>query len=53
VLDGRALTLTPREKDALLAEARQKYGSCVSELSAAKLNFNSQLSYINGALGKE
>lgn len=45
------LTLTPASKRALLAEARQKYGSCVREPSPERLNPKSQLSYANGALG--
>jgi hypothetical protein len=53
LLDHRGLTLTLEQKRSLLAEARQKYGSCVREPSTARLNTNSQLSYLNGALGNE
>jgi hypothetical protein len=53
VLGQRGLTLIPERKQALLSEARKKYGACVEELSPDRLNFNSQLSYVNGALGKD
>ncbi len=53
VLGQRDLVLTPEAKRALLSEARAKYGGCVRELSPKQLNFNSQLFYVNGALGKE
>ena len=49
----RGLTLTPERKQALLAEARQKYGACVAEPAPERLNANSQLSYAPaGVLGK-
>jgi len=47
----RDLTLTQKSKQALLTEARRKYGPCVSEPSPERLNPKSQLSYVNGALG--
>jgi hypothetical protein len=53
VAGQHGLILTPATKRALMAEARAKYGACVEELSPEKLKFNSQLSYVNGALGKE
>ena len=53
VLGQRGMTLTPQAKRALLSEARGKYGVCVTELSPDRLNFKSQLSYVNGALGNE
>lgn len=53
VAGQRGMTLAPATKRALLGEARAKYGACVEQLSPEKLNFHSQLSYVNGALGKE
>jgi len=53
VVGERGLRLTPAAKQAVLLEARKKYGTCARELSPDRLNFNSQLSYVNGALGKE
>ena len=53
VLRQRGVSLAPQAKQALLSEARAKYGACVGELSPDRLNFNSQLSYVNGALGKD
>jgi hypothetical protein len=47
------LTLTPGLKNALLAEARKKYGACVSKPTSVRLNLNSQFSFLpRGALGK-
>jgi hypothetical protein len=53
VAGERGLRLTPAAKEAVLSEARRKYGTCVTELSPGRLNPKSQLSYVNGALGKE
>ena len=53
-VDRLGLTLTPERKRALLAEARQKYGACVSEPSPGRLKLNSQLSSVPaGVLGKD
>ena len=52
-LGQRGLAVTAQRKRALLAEARQKYGTCVGEPSPGRLNLNSQLSYAPpNALGK-
>jgi len=45
----RGLTLTAEQKRALLAEARQKYGACVSEPAPERLNAKSQLDYYRRA----
>jgi len=45
----RGLTLTAKQKRALLAEARQKYGACVSEPAPERLNAKSQLDYYRRA----
>lgn len=53
LLGQRGLTLTAEERRALLAEASQKYGSCVKDPSTERLNTKSQLSYVNDALGND
>ncbi len=44
------LTLTQQQKSALLAEARKKFGSCVTEPSPQRLNTESQLSVSTDAV---
>ena len=44
----RGLMLTPERERALMVEARDKYGPCVTVPNVGVLNTASQLSYVNG-----